>query len=169
VATQGETTWSSDGKWNAVSGRDSNGPGLFKIAADGGATVRLVSGVVSNPVWSPDGTLVVYSGPQVGPFTRLMGVRPDGSPVALPPTRLERDEGTRFRFMPDSKRIVYLAADKSASNFWMLDLTTDVVRQLTHFTDLSGITAFDIAQDGKSIVFDRVRENSDIVLIDLPK
>jgi hypothetical protein len=28
--------------------------------------------------------------------------------------------------------------------------------------------AFDITPDGKQIVFDRVRENSDIVLIDLP-
>jgi hypothetical protein len=28
--------------------------------------------------------------------------------------------------------------------------------------------AFDITPDGKQIVFDRLRENSDIVLIDLP-
>jgi hypothetical protein len=28
---------------------------------------------------------------------------------------------------------------------------------------------FDITPDGKQIVFDRLRENSDIVLIDLPK
>jgi hypothetical protein len=28
---------------------------------------------------------------------------------------------------------------------------------------------FDITSDGKQIVFDRMRENSDVVLIDLPK
>ena len=30
-------------------------------------------------------------------------------------------------------------------------------------------SAFDITPDGKEIVFDRLRDNSDIVLIDLPK
>jgi hypothetical protein len=29
--------------------------------------------------------------------------------------------------------------------------------------------SFDITPDGKHIVFDRIRQNSDIVLIDLPK
>jgi hypothetical protein len=29
--------------------------------------------------------------------------------------------------------------------------------------------AFDIAPDGKQIVFDRLRDNADVALIDLPK
>jgi hypothetical protein len=28
---------------------------------------------------------------------------------------------------------------------------------------------FDVSRDGKQIIFDRYRENSDVVLIDLPK
>jgi hypothetical protein len=35
-------------------------------------------------------------------------------------------------------------------------------------TDVTRIQSFDITPDGKQIVFDRVRENSDIVLIDIP-
>jgi hypothetical protein len=31
------------------------------------------------------------------------------------------------------------------------------------------LSTFDITPDGKAIVFDRSRENSDIVLIELPK
>jgi hypothetical protein len=33
----------------------------------------------------------------------------------------------------------------------------------------AAMLTFDITPDGKQIVFDRLRENSDIVLIDLPK
>ena len=42
-------------------------------------------------------------------------------------------------------------------------------RQLTDLKPGSLIQSFDISPDGKQIVFDRLRENSDIVLIDLPK
>jgi hypothetical protein len=49
-------------------------------------------------------------------------------------------------------------------------LATKTTRQLTRLSDRGGwIQTFDITPDGKEIVFDRIRENSDIVLIDLPK
>ena len=62
---QGSADWSPDGKWIVAAGTDAQGLGLFKIPVDGGAPVRLVSGQVVNPVWSPDGTLIVYGGPVV--------------------------------------------------------------------------------------------------------
>jgi clusterin-associated protein 1 len=40
-------------------------------------------------------------------------------------------------------------------------------RQLSDF-DMLGTRTFDITPDGTRIVFDRLRENSDIVLVDLP-
>jgi hypothetical protein len=40
-------------------------------------------------------------------------------------------------------------------------------RRLTQLSDRSAMRRFDITPDGQSIVFDRARENSDIVLIDL--
>jgi hypothetical protein len=54
-------------------------------------------------------------------------------------------------------------------DFWLLDLATNKTRPLTHLSDKGTLRAFDITPDGKEIVFDRSRENSDIVLIDLPK
>lgn len=42
-------------------------------------------------------------------------------------------------------------------------------RQLTRLGDQGLLATFDITPDGKHIVFDRSREKSDIVLIDLPK
>jgi Tol biopolymer transport system component len=51
----------------------------------------------------------------------------------------------------------------------MLDLSTRETRQLTRLSSPATTTTFDITPDGKRIVFDRVREQSDLVLIDLPK
>ena len=50
-----------------------------------------------------------------------------------------------------------------------LDLVTNKISQLTDLTDRGFLNTFDITPDGKYLVFDRTRQNSDIVLIDLPK
>jgi hypothetical protein len=54
-------------------------------------------------------------------------------------------------------------------DFWLLDFATGHQRRLTSFSDRGKLQAFNIMADGKQIVFDRSRENSDIVLIDLPR
>ena len=51
--------------------------------------------------------------------------------------------------------------------FWTLDLTTGQQRQLSTFRSTDVIESFDISPDGKTIVFDRVRQNADIYTIDL--
>jgi hypothetical protein len=42
------------------------------------------------------------------------------------------------------------------------------MRQLTNLRPGYDVRSFDVSPDGKSILFDRYRENSDVVLIDLP-
>ena len=42
-------------------------------------------------------------------------------------------------------------------------------RQLTRLDDAGTIRTFDITPDGTQIVFDRLRDHADIVLIDLEK
>jgi hypothetical protein len=54
-------------------------------------------------------------------------------------------------------------------DFWLLDLATGHQRQLTRPGDHGRLQTFDISRDGKQIVFDRLQENPDIVLIDRPK
>src|SRR5262249_5129128 len=103
---QGAACWSPDGKWIVTGGTDTKGPGLFKIPVDGGALIRLTIGLALNPVWSPDGNLIVYTGANVGFSGPLLGVRPDGTPVPLPDIKLQRD-GERIRFLPDGKSLVY--------------------------------------------------------------
>jgi Tol biopolymer transport system component len=145
---------------------DANGPALFKIAANGGDPIRIVTGQAVNPVWSPDGSVIVYGGPLVAGQTALTWARPDGTSVDLPAVRV-RAGG--YRFLPHGKGLVFRPTDASP-DFWLLDVATKTTRQLTHLSDRGGrIQTFDITPDGKGIVFDRIRENSDIVLIDLPK
>jgi hypothetical protein len=55
----------------------------------------------------------------------------------------------------------------SAQNLWLLDLATMKTRELTRLDNAGAIRSFDISPDG-NIVFDRLRGNSHVVLIDLP-
>ena len=165
AAGQSSADWLLEGGWLVVGGSDPQGPGLFKIPADDGAPVRLVAGHATNPVRSPDGNLIVYAGAFVAGRAPLLGARPDGSPVELPTVGV-RQGG--YRFLPNGKGLVYLPRIQ-APDFWLLDFATKTSRQITRFSNQGQITTFDISPDGKQIVFDRSRQNSDIVLIDLPK
>jgi serine/threonine protein kinase/Tol biopolymer transport system component len=165
IDVRGAAAWSPDGKWIVVRGNEHESPGLFKVPADGGNPIRLTTGVALNPIWSPDGNLIAYAGRNVSIYTPLLGVRPDGTPVKLPPIKFRR-EGERIRFTPDGKALIYMQGDLRAQDFWSLDLTTMKTRPLTRLTQRDTMLTFDVTPDGKQIVFDRLRDNSDIVLID---
>jgi serine/threonine protein kinase/Tol biopolymer transport system component len=165
---RGTPAWSPDGRWIAVGAIDGQGEGLFKVAASGGALLRLTTGAAMNPVWSPDGMLIAYEGADVGAYATVRAVRPDGSPITLPTINVRRG-GQRVRFVPDGRGLVYMTGLQSAQDFWMLDLRTMKTRQLTRLNDTANMQTFDVTPDGRQIVFDRLRANSDIVLIQLPK
>ena len=168
IDVKGTSCWSPDAKWIVTGGSDATGPGLFKIPLDGGSPVRLVAGQALNPVWSPDGNLVVYAGTNVRTFAPLLAVRPDGTSVKLPEISLRR-LGERVRFMPDGKSLIYMQGLLSSQDFWLLDLASMKSRALTRLQNRAAMRTFDITADGKQLVFDRLRENSQVVIIDLPK
>jgi Tol biopolymer transport system component len=168
IDVQGTSCWSPDGKWIVTGGSGANGPGLFKIPMDGGPAVRVVAGPALNPVWSPDGSLIVYAGTNVRTFAPLLAVHPDGTSVELPQINVRR-LGERVRFLPDGKSLIYMQGLLASQDFWLLDLASMKSRPLTRLQNRATMRTFDITSDGKQIVFDRMRENSDVVLIDLPK
>ena len=160
-------TWSPDGKSIVASVDEGLGGRIFRIPLDGGKPERLVDEVSYNPVWSPDGRLILYYfAPQAALFP-LRAITPDKKPFKLPDVS-SRGEGGRFRFMPDGKSFVVLQGPYRNQNFYLVNVESGARRQLTDFAPGSFLRNFDISTDGKQIVFDRIQENSDVVLIDLP-
>ncbi len=165
---EGSADWSPDGRWIVTGGNDGKGKGLFKIPTGGGSPVRLTKTIGRNPVWSPDGSLIAFSGPNVFTLEPILLIRPDGAPVKVPEIRTHRD-GERLRFMPDGRSLVYMQAREATpwQDFWLLNLTNMETRRLSELTDRATMRTFDITPDGKHLVFDRERQNSAVVLIDL--
>jgi dipeptidyl aminopeptidase/acylaminoacyl peptidase len=166
---RGAATWSPDGKWLAVAAKvDDGGLRTFKIPADGGgAPVRLVDSISSNPVWSPDGSVILYSGTPRARSAPLEAVTPGGKPHPLPALMVDR-VGDNYRFLPGGRQLVVKLGGFRRQNFWLFDLDTGHRRQLTSLSPDASIPRFDVSPDGERIVFERVRENSDVVLIELP-
>lgn len=157
-------TWSPDGTWIAVA----TGDRLLKVPVDGSSPALLVDGPARLPVWSPDGRFIAYSESiQGGPAYPVKAVTPEGKPFPLP-TFSARRSGDRYRIMPNGRQVVYVIGDYGRQDFWLIDLDTGARRQLTNLPRGMSIQGFDIAADGSRILFDRVRENSDVVLIELP-
>jgi Tol biopolymer transport system component len=173
IDVAGISDWSRDGRWVIVGAEE--GKGLFMIPVDGGEPVRLTTGPASDPVWSPVEDLIVYAGPSVGGGAPLLAVRPDGTPVELPPVQtVANSVSGRHRFLPDGSGVVFVTAKVGVNvrDFWLLDLAsrkTQHLAELTWTTSQGEIGTFDITPDGKHIVFDRSSDNSDIVLIDRPQ
>jgi hypothetical protein len=74
--------------------------------------------------------------------------------------------GGAHRFLPSGLGLVYLP-NVETKDFWLLDFATNTTRQLTHFSDRGFLNTFDVTPDGRYLVFDRTRQNADIVRIDL--
>jgi WD40 repeat protein len=164
----GPASWSPDGKWIAVSADAGGGAQLYKVPIDGGPPVRLVNGVASNPVWSPDGSFILYSGPQIGRTVPVKAVTPDGKDYPIPELWVYRIS-ENYRFLPGGKELLLMQGGFRRQNFWLFDLRTGRQRQLTNLKPGSSLRSFDVSPDGTSVLFDRVQENSDIVLIELPE
>jgi Tol biopolymer transport system component len=164
---RGAASWSPDGKWLVVGAREGLGVRIFKVPVGGGPPVRLVDSVSSNPVWSPDGKFILYSGTPRARSVPLKAVTPDGQPYAVPALTVDR-VGDSYRFLPGGKQLVVKLGGFRRQDFWLFDIATGQRRPLTALRPGESLQRFDVSPDGKRILFERVRENSDIVMIELP-
>lgn len=166
---RGAPAWSPDGKWIAIAALHGGEPRLFKIPDGGGRAVALTDRYALDPVWSPSGSFLVYTAADVGTLFEVRAVGAHGAPHAMAKLSLRRGS-RRLAFLgADENTLVILKGELSRKEFWAVDLRSGAQRALTDLGPGPVIGDFDVAADGRRIVFDRVREESDLVLIELPK
>jgi dipeptidyl aminopeptidase/acylaminoacyl peptidase len=166
LTPRGAADWSPDGKWIVVGGSMGGVSGLYKIDATRGTVEPILKGEAVNPVWSPTGELIVFAGGQLNAWTPLKAVRvEDGEPVLLPFIEVQA-LGERMRFLPDGSGLVYMQGKSPGKDFYLLDMKTMESRRLSRIDRSARMRTFDLTADGKTIIFDRLREDADVILIE---
>jgi Tol biopolymer transport system component len=168
---RGAASWSPDGAWVVVAANQGEGTRLFKVPLNGGPPVRLLDTLSYNPVWSPDGRVIVYSEQQSsgGGIFQVKAITPDSAPVPVPTLRVGYTIATPYRFSADGEALIALEGTPRAQNFFRVDLRSGERRQLTDLKAGLVVQNFDVSLDGTSIVFDRVQNHSDIVVMNLTR
>jgi Tol biopolymer transport system component len=168
---RGGASWSPDGQWVAVAANRGEGTRLFKVPVNGGPPVQLLDTLSFNPVWSPDGRFIVYA-EQVSPGQfAVKAITPDRAPIPIAELQLVGlNTSVKYRFLPDGKELIVLDGLRGGpQNFFRVDLASGHRYQLTDLTASSVIQNFDVSPDGAEIVLDRIKNNTDIVLMNLAR
>ncbi|NDK37885.1 DNA-binding protein [Pseudoxanthomonas gei] len=162
----GAPAWSPDGKAILVAVTQGLDTRLFKVPVDGAPATPFAADYSRDATFSPDGSFLVFNGADVGPTFPVKALGADGQPRDVPDLVLPR--GTRHLvFLPGSNALVVLRGPAHKRDFWRVDLDTGRERQLTDFGSAFAIGEFDVSADGREIIFDQLREESDVVQIDL--
>jgi Tol biopolymer transport system component len=133
---------------------------------DGSAPAPILSEYSVDPIWAPDGSFIVYSGPDIGTTFQVRAAAPEGRPYRFPNLVLTR--GARhFVFLPDRPALIVLKGEMGHKDVWLIDLDTGHERALTNFGRDIVVRDFDVSRDGRELVVEQVQEHSDIVRIDL--
>jgi Tol biopolymer transport system component len=165
---RGSPAWSPDGQ-SITSAAETDGvPHLFRVPIHGGSPAPLIREYSTDPEWSPDGRFVIYSGPDIGTTFSVKAVSAEAQPHPLPAIVLTR--GARhLAFLPSGQALVLLRGDIQHKDLWLVDIGAGTERRLTNLPPGFDIRDFDLSPDGKEVVLERVQEDSNVVLLDLPR
>jgi Tol biopolymer transport system component len=165
---QGAPAWAPDGNSITIAGVTNGMPRLFSVPVDGRSPAPFVNEHAVDPVWSPDGEIVVFSGPDIGTTFPMKAVTAAAAAHPLPKMTLTR--GARHvAFMPGRRALVVARGDIQHKNLWLIDLDTGAEQQLTNLAPDFEMRDFDISPDGRELVLEQVQEHSDIVLLELAR
>ena len=165
---EGDPAWTPDGQAITVASLANREPRLFTVVVDAGTVTPFVDEYSVDPVWSDDGRFVVFSGADVGTTFPLKAVDAHGGPHVLPELRLTRG-ARRLVFLPGTHVLLLLRGEIRRKEIWSIDLDSGAMRQRTNFGRNSDISDFDVSRDGTELVIEQGQDQSEIVLIEIPR
>jgi Tol biopolymer transport system component len=163
---RGSPAWAPDGQSITVAAAVGGVPRLFKVPLDGGAPTSFVNEHASDPVWSPQGDIVAFSGADVGTTYPIRAVTADGGAITMPALTLTR--GARhLTFLPQRRTLLVMRGEIAHKDLWRVDLETGSEQQVTELAPDFVVRDFDLSPDGRELLLERVQEHSDVVLVEL--
>ena len=164
---RGSPAWAPDGQSVTVGAVIDGVPRLHGVPLGGGSAAPLVAEQSVDPAWSPDGKVLLFSGPDVGTTFPVKAVKADGTPYPSGPWTLTR--GARhLRFLPDGRSVALLRGEMRHKSLSVIDLETGAEQRMIDLPTEFDIRDFDLSPDGRELVLEEVQGQADIVLIDLP-
>ncbi len=164
---RGAPAWAPDGK-SILSAADDRGvPHLFRITLDGKPPTPFIAAYSVDPICSPDGRFVIYSGPDIGTNFAVKAATAASADHPLPELILTR--GARhLALLAGGRKLVFLQGELQHKNLWVVDLESGAMQQLTHLPAEFDVRDFDLSADGTEAILERAQARSDVVLIDRP-
>jgi Tol biopolymer transport system component len=164
---QGAPAWAHDGQSITTAAQDHGAPHLYRVPLDGRPPAPFLQEYSVDPAWAPDGSFVLFSGPDIGTIFSVKAVTADATAHPIPAMNLTR--GTRhLAFLDGGRQLVLLRGEIQHKDLWLINLEDGTERQLSNFSPDFDIRDFDISPDGREVVLERIQERSDVVLLDLP-
>ena len=167
LGVQGTPAWTPDGRSLTVAAQENGRPQLFRVPIDGSPPAVLVAEHALEPVWSPGGDLLAFSGADVGTTFPVRVVTAEGTPAALRAPTLTR--GARHLvFLPGGRALLVLRGEIGHKNLVRVDLGSGDEAPVLELPADVDVRDFDLSPDGRELVLEQVKDNSDLVLIELP-
>ena len=147
--------FSADSKWVYFVAWETGRGTIWKVPVESGEATQVIADLSFNPIISPDGTMLLYSGSDGLVITSVSG----GAPVET-----FNDLGIECQWSPDSRSLTCLRNHDKVWNLWEQPLSGGEPRQLTNFA-APGISKYAFSRDGKQLAVTRTTFTSDIILI----
>ncbi|HEX4949325.1 MAG TPA: winged helix-turn-helix domain-containing protein [Blastocatellia bacterium] len=138
---------------------------LWKIPAEGGASVRLTESEGRTPRFSPDGKWISYVYAEDSRRSKVAVISADGgAPVKTFDVLDGAVLNSGCRWMPDGQALTYIVTNKRVSNLWAQPLNGGAPYSLTDFNS-GQIYNYAFARDGQHLLFARGYPTSDALLL----
>ncbi|HEU4618111.1 MAG TPA: DNA-binding protein [Gammaproteobacteria bacterium] len=165
LVLRGSPAWWPDGRSVVAAVVEDGEPHLTRIFLNGDAPRTLVSEYSVDPVWSPIGGFLVYSGADVGTTFPLRAAEVDGRPRPIPGVMLTRG-ARRVVFLNDRPTLIFLRGELAHKDLWIMDLQSGTQRPLAELPQDFLVGDFDVSADGTELILDRIEESSTLALIE---